>query len=82
LFWGKGEKFDLKENVEIQKMAEKISEVMRAEIAGVDIIVNSKTGVPHIIEVNRGPQFAGLEKYTGVNAAGEIIKYFEKVVKS
>jgi len=76
---GKGDKFDLDKNREVKDMAEKMSKIMRAEIAGVDIIINKDTGVPYVIEVNRGPQFKGLEKYAGVNAAEEIIKYFEMV---
>jgi len=80
-FGGKGEIFDLKKNLEVKKMAEKISEVMKSEIAGVDIIIHEVTKVPYVIEVNRGPQFAGLEKYAKVNAAEEIIKYFESLLK-
>ena len=76
---GSGMKFPLEEYPEVQKMAEKASEVMKIEIAGVDVIFHTETGKPYILEVNPGPQFTGLEKFTGVNAAGEIIKYFEKV---
>lgn len=76
---GKGEKFELDEFPEIRKLAEKASEINRVEIAGVDVIINKETGKPYILEVNPGPQFTGLEKYTGVNAALEIIKYFENL---
>lgn len=78
---GSGEVFDLDANPEIRILAEKESEVMQTEIAGVDVIINKETGKPYILEINPGPQFEGLEKYTGVNAAGEIIKYFESLVK-
>lgn len=76
-YGGRGEKFDLEEHEEVKGLAEKMSEIMRSEIAGVDIIIHKNTGKPYVIEVNRGPQFRGLEKYAGVNAAEEIIKYFE-----
>jgi RimK family alpha-L-glutamate ligase len=75
---GKGEKYDLKNNSEVRDIAEKLSEITRTEIAGVDIMLHKETGKPYILEINPGPQFTGLEKYTGVNAAEEIIKYFER----
>jgi RimK family alpha-L-glutamate ligase len=77
---GTGAKFDLEKNPEVKKMAERAAEITRTEIAGVDIIINKETGLPYILEVNPGPQFEGLEKYTGVNAAGKIIEYFEKLL--
>lgn len=76
---GRGEKFDLGKYPEIKKIAERASKITGTEIAGVDIMINKETGKPYILEVNPGPQFMGLEKYTGVNAALEIVKYFEKV---
>lgn len=76
---GRGEKFDLKNNPKIRELAEEMSRVTCTEIAGVDIILHKETGEPYILEINPGPQFAGLEKYTGVNAAGEIVKYFESL---
>lgn len=77
---GKGDKFDLENNSEIKSLAERLSELTRTEIAGVDIMVHKETGQPYILEINPGPQFTGLEKYTGVNAAEAIIKYFESLV--
>lgn len=74
---GRGESFNLRQRPEIQKFAEEVSRVTKTEIAGVDIILDKNTGKPYILEVNASPQFEGLEKYTGVNAAEEIIKYFE-----
>ena len=79
---GKGEKFDLGMYPEVQDIAEKISNFTRTEIAGVDIMLHKETDDPYILEVNPGPQFGGFEKYTGVNAAKEIIKYFEKLHKN
>lgn len=76
---GKGEKFDLERYPEIKEIAEKAAEVTRTEIAGVDAIIHKETGKPYLLEINPAPQFEGLERYTKVNAAEEIIKYFEKL---
>lgn len=75
---GHGEKFDLDSNPQIKKIAEKMSLINQSEVAGVDIIIHQKTKEPYVLEINRGPQFSGLEKFTGVNAAGAIVGYFEK----
>lgn len=77
---GKGENYSLEANLEVRELAEKASRVTRTEVAGVDIIINKKTGKPYILEVNPGPQFIGLEKYTGTNAAAAIIEYFESLL--
>lgn len=77
---GKGEEYDLDKNPEIKTLAEKISEMTKTEIAGVDIIIDKETKKPYILEINPGPQFTGLEKFTSTNAALKIIEYFEKLV--
>lgn len=74
---GFGTKFDLNSNPQIKEIAEKMALLNQSEIAGVDIIIHKETGVPYVLEINRGPQFAGFEKYTGLNAAKAIIEYFE-----
>lgn len=76
---GRGEKFDLNKYSNINDIAEFLSKLTMTEIAGVDIVVNKLTGEAYVLEINPGPQFTGFEKYTGVNAAKEIIKYFEKL---
>ena len=78
---GRGEQFDLKKYSEIKELAEKASKVLGVEIAGVDVMIHQKTGKKYILEVNVGPQFTGLEKYTKINVAAEIVKYFEKSFK-
>jgi RimK family alpha-L-glutamate ligase len=77
---GTGEPYDLKNSPEVRVIAEKLSEITRTEVAGVDIMMDINTGKPYILEINPGPQFTGFEKYTGINAAGAIIKYFEKLL--
>ena len=76
---GRGENFDLERYPEVKILAEKAAEITGTEIAGVDIILHKENGNPYILEVNPGPQFTGFEKFTGVNAAGEIVKYFEEL---
>jgi len=76
---GRGEKYNLDSNPKVREIAQKASRVLATEIAGVDVMLHKETGEPYILEINPGPQFTGLEKYTGVNAAGEIIKYFESL---
>ncbi|MBI2007400.1 MAG: RimK family alpha-L-glutamate ligase [Candidatus Blackburnbacteria bacterium] len=78
---GSGARYDLESNPRVREIAEKASKITRTEIAGVDIMVSKKDGKPYILEVNPGPQFTGFEKYTGINAAEEIIKYFESLRK-
>lgn len=79
---GVGTPFDLAENRVVVELAEKVSKLTRSEIAGVDIMVNKETGNPYVLEINRGPQFAGLEKYGKVNVAERIIQYFEERVNA
>lgn len=79
---GTGSPFDLEKAPKVRQMAEKISRLTRTEIAGVDIMLHKKTGQPYLLEVNAGPQFTGLEKYTQTNAALAIIKYFERLAVS
>jgi RimK family alpha-L-glutamate ligase len=78
---GIGENFELNKYPEIKNIAERISEITKTEIAGVDIMINKNDGKPYVLEINPGPQFLGIEKYTGLNIAGEIIKYFESLLK-
>ncbi|HWA51591.1 MAG TPA: ATP-grasp domain-containing protein [Patescibacteria group bacterium] len=70
-----GEIFDLEKNKEIKEIAQKAAKITGIEIAGVDIMIGID-GKPYLLEVNVGPQFKGLEKYTNKNIASEIIKYF------
>ena len=78
---GEGSSFDLSTRPDIAQMAEKISQLTRTEIAGVDIMIEKNTDKPYLLEINPGPQFTGFEKYTGINAAEAIIEYFESLTK-
>ncbi|MCH7411293.1 30S ribosomal protein S6--L-glutamate ligase [Belliella sp. DSM 111904] len=48
------------------------------DIAGVDMLQSARG--PLILEVNSSPGLEGIEKATGVNIAGEIVKYIEESV--
>ena len=62
-----------------RNMAIKATRHLSLPIAGVDMI-RSKRG-PLLIEVNASPGLQGIEAYTGINVAAEIIKYVEKNAK-
>lgn len=64
-------KIDL--NAAEREMAIKSAEYLGLDIAGVDIL-QSRTG-PKLLEVNSSPGLEGIEKATGEDIAGEIIRY-------
>lgn len=70
------------EEIELKKkeanLALKAAQRMNLAIAGVDIL-RSKRG-PLIMEVNAFPGFAGIEKTTGKDVAGQVIEYIEENV--
>jgi len=59
-------------------VAIKAANAMKLGIAGVDML-RSERG-PLIIEVNSSPGLEGIEYATGIDIAGQIIKYIEKQV--
>ncbi len=48
-------------------------------VAGVDMLISAKG--PMVIEVNSSPGLEGIEGFTGVNVAGEVIKYLETSIQ-
>lgn len=70
---------ELDDSKEICEIAERISKLLRFDIAGVDVMVNKETGVPYILEVNRAP--GSLEddaEASGVDMAKLIVDLYEK----
>lgn len=65
---------------EERNMAIRSAHIIGLNVAGIDI-VRSNRG-PLIIEVNASPGLEGIEKTTGIDVAGEIIKFIETEVKS
>ncbi len=78
---GSGEAFDLGSRPDIRVMAETAAKMCGLAIAGVDIMIHRETNEAYLLEVNESPQIEGFEKYTGLNAAGAMIEYFESLVR-
>ena len=53
--------------------------VMGLEVAGVDLL-ESKTG-PKILEINSSPGLEGIERTSGVDVAGAIVRHAERVLR-
>ncbi|PIR93726.1 hypothetical protein COT97_05160 [Candidatus Falkowbacteria bacterium CG10_big_fil_rev_8_21_14_0_10_39_11] len=66
--------------MELKRLALKAAKATNTDIAGVDIIYDGDK--PYVLEVNRSPQFKRFTQVVGVNVAGEIIDYLEKIYKS
>lgn len=59
-------------------MAIRTAQIIGLNVAGIDI-VRSNRG-PLIMEVNASPGLEGIEKATGIDVAGEIVKFIETAV--
>jgi len=66
----------------ILKMAIRAASVCEIGVAGVDVVLDKKSGQPFILEVNRSPQFEGFMKATGINVPKAILQYLVKLVKN
>jgi ribosomal protein S6--L-glutamate ligase len=69
----------IKLNKKQKEIALTASKAMNLPVAGVDMIESSKG--PLILEVNSSPGLEGIEKVSGRDIAGEIVKYTEKLVE-
>ena len=74
---GRGESVSLTK--EEQKIAIQAANYLSLPIAGVDMIRSKKGAL--LIEVNSTPGLQGIEAYTKINIAEEIIKFLEKNVQ-
>jgi ribosomal protein S6--L-glutamate ligase len=61
---------------EERKMAVRAAHIIGLNVAGIDLIRSNRG--PLIMEVNASPGLEGIERTTGVNVAGEIIKFIEE----
>jgi glutathione synthase/RimK-type ligase-like ATP-grasp enzyme len=60
------------------EIAEKVSKSFKgAEIIGVDLIKNIKTGKIYFIETNELPGIKKVHEVTGINIADKMVDYFE-----
>jgi len=62
---------------EMIKLAVAAAQAHGLKVAGVDILLSNRG--PLVLEVNSSPGLQGIETVTGVDVAGEIIGYLEKV---
>jgi RimK family alpha-L-glutamate ligase len=77
---GRVEVADLPE--EIKKLAVRAASVCGLGVAGVDVAFRDyDVKKPVIWEVNKGPQFKGFMKATGIDVPAEIVKYLVSLVK-
>jgi RimK family alpha-L-glutamate ligase len=74
--------------VEIKKMAVEAAKVCGLMVAGVDVMPkNNDTELSNkrkdyvVLEVNKGPQFRGFMKATGIDVPAEIVKFLVSLVK-
>jgi RimK family alpha-L-glutamate ligase len=70
------DKFTL--NKELGDLALKAVAVVGIDIAGVDILVDEKTGKNFVIEVNAAPSWKLIKKYCKVNVEYEILKFVSR----
>lgn len=61
---------------EAKQIAINASQILDLSVCGVDILQSQKG--PLLLEVNSTPGLEGIEKTTGVDVAGKIIRYIEK----
>ncbi len=67
----------------IYDMAIRAAKVCGISIAGVDVAFRDKEQKrPVVWEVNKGPQFKGFMKATGIDAPAEIVKYLASLCKN
>lgn len=69
----------VKTTLKEQRLAVKAAQHMGLQVSGVDIL-RSKNG-PLILEVNSNPGLEGITKATGIDVAGEVVKYIERKVR-
>ena len=65
----------------IVKEAQRAAQVLGVEIAGIDAVIDERSGQPVIIEVNQAPEFYVMERRTGVAIGAAIIDYLKSQLK-
>ncbi len=66
-------------DAEFEKTAIRAAQILGLNVAGVDML-EGKNG-PQLMEVNSSPGLEGIERATGVDVAGEIIDYMQRLLK-
>lgn len=65
---------------ELKTLAEKTAKLFYCDYAGIDIM-HDKKGNSYILEINRGAQFEGFERSTGINVARKVIEWLQEKKK-
>jgi ribosomal protein S6--L-glutamate ligase len=60
-------------------LARRVCKLMDLNVAGVDLL-RAKAG-PMVLEINSSPGLEGIETVTGIDVAGQIVKFIERQVK-
>jgi gamma-F420-2:alpha-L-glutamate ligase len=60
---------------EIAEIALNAANVLKLDIAGIDLLFDSKGF--HVCEANSNPGFSGFEKYCNTDVAGAIVSFIE-----
>ncbi len=68
--------------IRLSGIASQIVTFFDLSLCGVDLMVDKKTGEIYFLELNTVPQWEGFQEATGVNVAGEIIKYCQGLSSS
>jgi len=63
---------------DVQKLALSAVKAVGIDVAGVDILIDEKTGKYFVIEVNAAPSWKLIKKYCKVNVEYEILKFVSK----
>ena len=63
---------------EMEKLAIHAVKAVGIDIAGIDILIDEKTGKSYVIEVNAAPSWKLIKKYCKVNVEYEILKFISK----
>lgn len=63
---------------DIERLAQEAFKAVGIDIAGVDILVDEKSGKNFVIEVNAAPSWKLIKKYCKVNVEHEILKFLQR----
>ena len=60
---------------EVVEVAEAAARAVEVEVAGIDLVKDSRDGKVYVVEVNEAPEFRVMEKRTGKNIVKMIVEY-------
>jgi ribosomal protein S6--L-glutamate ligase len=63
---------------DVVEEAEKAARTLGVQIAGIDLVRDERTKKPVVIEVNQSPEFYVMERRTGKDIAGEIVRFLRE----